>query len=151
MALQSLRDPTTDTQSQTSFGLKSSFAALVEGLIQDIKHLIAQEIQLAKHEVQQELGKARTAAISIGAGLGAAILGGLLLIFMLVHLLHALTGLPLWACYGIVGGVCVAAGVFLILKGKNTAADIHVVPPKTVQTIKENATWIKDQTQSART
>ena len=151
MALHSLQDPTTETKSQTTFVARSSFAMLLEGLIHDIKNLIAQEIRLAKHEVLHELGKARTAAVSIGAGIGVAILGGLLLILMLVHLLQALTALPLWACYGIVGGLCVAGGIAFIAKGKSMAADIHVVPPKTVQTIKENATWIKDHTQSLRT
>ncbi|MGH7231110.1 MAG: phage holin family protein [Nitrospiraceae bacterium] len=148
MALHSLHDPTTETRSHARFRLTPSFAALLEGLLHDIKNLVAQEIRLAKHEVQHELGKARRAAISVGAGIGIAVVGAVLLILMLVHLVQALTGLPLWGCYGIVGGLCLAAGVALLAKGRRTAADIHVVPSKTVQTMKEHATWIKDQTQS---
>ena len=150
MALHSLQDPTTDTKSGTRYGPASSFASLIDGLIHDIKNLMAQEIRLAKHEIQEELGKARTATVSFGAGIGVAVVGALLLILMLVHLLQALTALPLWACYGIVGGVCLAAALALLVKGKKTVADIHVVPPKTVQTMKEHATWIKDHTQSRR-
>ena len=151
MALHSLQDPTTDTRSPMGFGTKSRFASLIEELIGDIKNLITQEIRLAKHEVQYELGKVKTAAVSIGAGIGVAVVGGLLLILMLVHLLQALTELPLWACYGIVGGLSLAVGVGLLVKGKNMVADIHIVPPKTVQSIKENVTWIKEQTESLKT
>jgi putative superfamily III holin-X len=148
MALQSVKDPTTESKTGSRFGAKPSFASLLHGLVQDLKNLIAQEIRLARHEFQHEVQKVKTAALSMSAGIALATVGGLLLILMLVHLLQALTGLPLWACYGIVGGIFVGGGVFMLMKGKNTASDIHVVPPKTVQTMKENMTWIKDQTQS---
>jgi hypothetical protein len=44
------------------------------------------------------------AVMSLGIGNGLAAIGGWLLILMPLHLVHALTALPLWARYGIVGG-----------------------------------------------
>lgn len=82
--------------------------------------------------------------LSLGIGIGVAALGGLLLILMLVHLLHALAGLPLWACDGIVGGLLAISGAVLLLIGKNTIARIDVVPPQTMETMKENVRWIKE-------
>lgn len=127
---------------------KPTFASLIDGLINDFKTLIRQEIQLARDEVRTELGKARSAMLSLAVGLGLTIIGGLLLIIMLVWIVEALTHLPLWACYGIVGGAFAIAGLILMLRGKRQAEAFHFVPPRTLETIKENATWIKEQATS---
>jgi hypothetical protein len=132
-------------------GRKPGFAALLDALFRDATTLVRQELRLAAHELQQELGKTGTAVRAFSVGIALAALGGLLLILMLVHLLQALTGLPLWACYGIIGGLCAAGGIVMLLKGKRTVSDVHMVPRKTVETIKENATWLKERIPSSKT
>jgi hypothetical protein len=134
--------------SKQSFAGKSSFASLLEGLIRDTKTLIAQEIKLAKDEIWVELGKIKTAVLSVALGIGLATVGGLLLIAMAVHLLQAVSQLPLWACYGIVGGVLAGSAAMLLFKAKANMSDVHLAPQKTVETMKENATWIKEQVAS---
>ena len=123
-----------------------SLASLLGGLITNAKDLLLQEVTLAKLEMQEELQKTKTAALSFAIGAGVAVAGGLLLLLMLVHLLVAFTTLPLWGCYGILGGVLLVIGLIFLATGKQTAAQIEVVPPKTVETLKENAQWIKEQT-----
>lgn len=127
-----------------------SLASLLGSIINDAKDLMVQEFTMAKLEVENELRKTKTAAISFGIGAGVTAVGGLLLILMLVHLLRALTDIPLWGCYGIVGGVLLVIGIVLLVMGKQTAEKIDVVPPQTVETLKENAKWIKEQTTSNR-
>ena len=127
---------------------RGSISSLIVGLIEDFKLLMAQEVRLAKHEIQEEMAKARAAAVSAGIGMGCLALGGLMLIIMLVHLLHALTPLPLWTCYGIVGGGLLGAGALLLRKSKGRASDLSLVPRRTIQTMKENATWMKEQAKS---
>lgn len=122
-----------------------TLAQLLTGLMNDAKELLRQELALAKHEVRVELRKTMLAVMSLSIGAGIAAIGGLLLILMLVHLLHALTALPLWACYGIVGGLFAVVGVVLLVIGKNKLARIHLVPQETVETMKENVQWIKEQ------
>ena len=73
-----------------------TLAQLVHGLVSDAKLLMRQELALAKHEIQGEVGKTKTALVSLGVGIGITAVGGLLLIVMLVHLLNALTEWPLW-------------------------------------------------------
>jgi hypothetical protein len=128
---------------------RSSITALLEGLLADMKALAIQEFRLATHEVQAELGKAGSAASSLAIGIGLAALGGLLLVLMVVHMI-AEAGLPLWASYGLVGLVLGGSGLALLIKAKHKAADIHVVPLRTVQTMKENVSWIKEEATSAR-
>jgi hypothetical protein len=79
-----------------------------------------------------------------------SLIGGVLLILMVVHLTGA-AGLPLWASFGLVGALLVGASVYLLMRAKKTATDIHVVPLRTVQTMKENMSWIKEEVTSART
>jgi Putative Actinobacterial Holin-X, holin superfamily III len=122
-----------------------TLAQLLIGLMHDAQQLLRQEVALAKHEIRVELRKILGAGISLGLGIGIAAIGGLLLILMLVHLLHALTALPLWVCYGIVGGLCAAGGIVLLVLGKQKLADVHLAPQETVATMRENVQWIKAQ------
>jgi hypothetical protein len=122
-----------------------SLTQLLTGIVDDAKALLRQELALAKYEIREDLRKTRTAMLLLGIGVGVAAIGGLLLILMLVHLLNALTELPLWACYGIVGGVFAIVGGVLLLIGKNTIARIDVVPPHTVETMREDVQWFKEQ------
>jgi len=46
--------------------------------------------------------------------------------------------------------VLLVIGIVLLVMGKQTAEKIDVVPPQTVETLKENAKWIKEQTTSNR-
>jgi hypothetical protein len=108
---------------------------------------VKQELALARRELADELRKAKQALISLGIGVGVLAIGGLLLIFMLVHLLSSVVpAIPLWGSYGIVGGLLIAAGAALLLRAKSKAEDIHVVPERTAETMKENVKWIKNPT-----
>jgi hypothetical protein len=120
-----------------------TLAQLFIGLMHDAQTLLRQELALAKHEIRVELRKTMRAVMSLGIGIGIAAIGGLLLILMFVHLLHALTALPLWVCYGVVGGLCTAGGIVLLVLGKHKLASIHLAPQETVGTMKENVLWIK--------
>ena len=83
---------------------RASFVSLVGGIARDAKDLLLQEVALTKLAAQYELRQAKSASITLGIGIGAVALGGILLMLMLVHLLEAWTVVPLWGCYGIVGG-----------------------------------------------
>jgi Putative Actinobacterial Holin-X, holin superfamily III len=132
------------------YNSEPTLAQLVSELVNDAKLLLRQEVALAKHEIRAEVRKSKVALISLGTGVGMAALGGLLLIIMLVHLLNALSELPLWMCYGIVGGVCAIAGIALLYTGKKRMASIEMVPQQTVETMRENVRWIKEKAISDR-
>src|ERR671919_1696482 len=115
----------------SAYTSEPTLTQLLTGLMNDVKELLRQELALAKHEVRQELRQTLLVVVFLGIGVGIAAIGGLLLILMLVHLLHALTALPLWACYGIVGGLFAGGGVVLLVIGKQKLARIHLVPQET--------------------
>ena len=124
---------------------KPTLTELLTGLMNDVMTLLRQEVALAKHELRAELWNIILAVVSLGVGGGIAAIGGLLLILMLVHLLQALTELPLWACYGIVGGLFAVVGGVLLVLGKRKLARMRLVPQDTMETMKENVQWIKEQ------
>lgn len=130
---------------EPSYHSEPSLAQLLSALANDAKQLLRQELALAKHEVREEVRKTKVALMSLGLGIGLAAIGGLLLIWMLVYGLNTLTELPLWACCGIIGGFFAIVGVILLYLGKKKMAQIDVVPPLTVETMKENVQWIREK------
>jgi Putative Actinobacterial Holin-X, holin superfamily III len=124
---------------------KLTITQLLTGLMHDATALLRQEWALATHEIRAELWNIMLAVMSLGIGVGLAAIGGWLLILMLVHLLDALTALPLWACYGLVGGLFAGVGVVLLVLGKRKLARLHLVPQKTAETMQENVQWLTEQ------
>jgi uncharacterized membrane protein len=123
-----------------------SLASLVSGIVNDAQALIQQEMALARRELADELNKAKQATLSLGVGAAVAGLGGVLLALMLVYVLHEEVQMKLWLSYLIVGGVLAIAGATLLLFARAKASEISLVPKQTVETLRENVQWIKDQT-----
>jgi len=128
-----------------------SIARLISDLLADLRTLMQQQVQLFRHEIEAEVDKVKKASIWLAVG-GALIgLGGLVCIIALVHLLVAVTGLPLWACYGIVGTLLAGGGFILVKLAITLSGKVHALPVQTIQTMKEDARWIKEQLASNKT
>jgi hypothetical protein len=123
-----------------------SMASLLGGIVSDIQTLIRQEIALAKTEMMREWDKAKTAAGSMAAGAAVLALGGVLLGIAVVCVLHEVALLPWWASFLLVGGVLAVLGAVMYYTGRNKAAEVHVIPPQTAETMRENVQWIRNQT-----
>ena len=129
---------------------ETSVATLIGGIVNDAKDLLINEFTIAKLEIQQEMRKTKSAALSFAMGAGIVGIGGLFLLLMCVHGLVVLLDIPLWGSYGLVGGFLFLVGAILLARGKQTAEQIDVIPPKTASTLRDNAQWIKEQTTSGR-
>ena len=127
-----------------------SLAELLAAVVGDARDLLMQELAFARHELHVELGKAKTAIVSVGAAAAVLGIGLVLLSLMAVHALQATAEMPLWVAYGIVGGVCVLLGGILAIIGRNRVAAIDALDD-TVQTTKENVQWIKQKATSDTT
>jgi len=129
---------------------ETSVATLIGGIVNDAKDLLINEFTIAKLEIQQEMRKTKSAALAFAVGAGIVGIGGLFLVLMCVHGLVVLLDIPLWGSYGLVGGLLFLVGAILLARGKQTAEQIDVIPPKTASTLRDNAQWIKEQTTSSR-
>ncbi|HTU19226.1 MAG TPA: phage holin family protein [Gemmataceae bacterium] len=118
-----------------------SMTHLMSGILTDVQQLIAQQMHLLRLEIREDLDKARTGAIFLGAGLGVTAVGGLLLCVMLPLLLTWLTGWPEWVCFCIFGIVFLFVGggaSYAAMKKFQSAASL----PETTATLKENVTCL---------
>lgn len=120
-----------------------SLGELFASLARDTSNLVRQEVQLAKTEMTQKVtGLGRDAGM-IGAGGAVAYAGLLTLIAAIVLGLGEL--IPYWLSALIVGLVVVAIGYFLIQRGRNGLSQADLTPRQTIETLKEDTEWAKDQ------
>jgi hypothetical protein len=126
----------------------ASVSTLVGGIIEDAQQLIRQEVMLARREIQEEVAKAKGAAAALALGAAVLFFGGMLLCFMLVYLVTWATNdwIPLWGSFAIFGGCFAGLGAALLYNARARASDIHLVPRRTVETMRENVQWIRNQT-----
>jgi len=113
--------------------------SLVSGILHDLQELLEQQLALFRHEVAADVKRTKEAALSLVLGLTIGFVGVGLLCFMLVYLLQwAAPSLPLWGCFGIVGGVFTLVGGALTLLGKNQFESFNPLPDESAQALKEN-------------
>jgi hypothetical protein len=128
----------TDLQTESEV----SVTQLVSGIITDAEKLIKQQLALLRHEVKVDLQKTKEAALSMIGGSVIALVGGILLSFMLVELLSwAAPGLPVWGCYAIVGAPITVLGGALFFAGMQKVRSINPLPDQSIQAFKETIQW----------
>jgi Putative Actinobacterial Holin-X, holin superfamily III len=122
-----------------------SLGQMFADLSRETRTLIQQEIQLAKTELTEKASRmTKGAAFIVGGGLLAY--AGLLAIVAAVVLLLIALGLPAWAG-ALLGGLVVAgAGYLLIRVGLAALRPQDLAPRQTIETLKEDAQWLKSQT-----
>jgi hypothetical protein len=127
-----------DEVSETSVG------ELIGNISDDLSRLFRQEVELAKAELKQEASKAGKAAGMLGgagfAGYLAVVLLSFALVFGLANVMDA--G---WAAL-IVAVLWAIVGAVLYAGGRKKLKDVDPMPRRTVDTIKEDAQWMKNPT-----
>jgi hypothetical protein len=120
-----------------------SLSSLLSGILDDAQKLIEHQFSLLKHDVQQDIARVKDTWILLGLGLGLLSAAGLLLLFMVVHLLEWLTrpNLEWWACYALVGGAVALVGGVVFYRAKQKLQTLNVIPEQTTQGLKENLQW----------
>ncbi|NJN18788.1 MAG: phage holin family protein [Oscillochloris sp.] len=127
-----------------------SIAQLINNLIVDGQTLIRREFDLAKAEILGEVNKARQSVILLGAGAALAAIGGLFLLAMVAELLVAV-GLDRWLSYLIVGGVLAIVGGIILYSGIRQVQRVDPVPHETIDSVRKDVEWLKEQSPSDRT
>jgi hypothetical protein len=116
---------------------------LFTSLTSDLTTLVRKEIDLARTETMEKVtGVTRNVVMIVAGGL-VAYAGLIALIMAAIFLLNH--SLSLWVSALIVGIVVVIIGVILLMAGKNSLSNMTVVPEKTVESMKENTEWAKEQ------
>ncbi len=121
-----------------------SLGELFSELSQETTTLIRQEVNLAKTEMSQKASRVGKDVGFMAAG-GAVAYAGLLAILAGVIALLGLV-IPLWLSALLVGLVVAGLGYFLVRRGLDALKREDLAPRQTIETLKEDKEWAKDQT-----
>jgi len=133
-----------DVQSTGPEGL----GTLISGLIKDIQDLVRGEITLARTELKEEASAMSRALMLLAVG---ALIGLIALAFIA---LTASAVLDMWMTTWIAVGVvaltlAILAGIFA-LTGKSKLSASKLKPQQTLDSLKEDQEWAKQQMKSVR-
>ena len=120
-----------------------SLGQLLTELTGDMSTLVRQELEIAKTETMQKVSGATRSVIMMVAGGLLAYAGLIALVIAAAIALGSL--MPYWLSSLIVGLVVVAIGAVLIISGRSRLTNISLVPQNTVETLKQDARWAKEQ------
>jgi uncharacterized membrane protein YqjE len=121
-----------------------SIGDITGDLLENAQELFRDEIRLAKVEIREDLKTAGRAAAILVTGILMALFAFGMLLFTATWALDTL--LPLWAAAGIVTVVVAVLAAVLITVGRSRVSEVNPKPERTVESMKENVQWIKQQT-----
>jgi Putative Actinobacterial Holin-X, holin superfamily III len=112
-------------------------------LASDMANLVRQEVALAKVEITQKTKV-------VGRNVGYLVVGGAVAYAALLAIIAAIIMLlakvvPHWGAALIVGAIVGGIGWLLIGKAMMALQQADLTPRETVETLKEDATWMKQQ------
>ena len=114
-------------------------------LSRDFRTLVQQELQLARLELTEKAAKMRRGLVfMIGGGLLAY--GGFLAVIAGIVLGLIAAGLPPWLGAFLAGVVLAGLGYVFIQSGLTSLRPKELTPHQTIDTIKEDAQWLRTQT-----
>jgi hypothetical protein len=121
-----------------------SLGQLFGDLSRQLSTLVRQEIDLARTETTQRVTAVTRDAALIGAGAALGYAGLLFLLAALVALFIQ-AGLDAWLAALLVGAATLAVGGALAWRGREGLRTTSVVPERTIETLKDDAEWAKEQ------
>src|SRR5579872_7626779 len=121
-----------------------SLGRLVSGLGHDVGLLVRQEVELAKAEIKDQVGRTLRDAIGMGVGGVLAALGGVCFLAAAILGLIAL-GVVAWLAALIIGVVLMLAGYVVFRAGRSAMGHDGIAPRRTARTLRDDVSWAKEQ------
>jgi hypothetical protein len=123
-----------------------SLGELFAELSEKTSSLVNKEIQLARHEMTRSATTLARNSVRIVIGGLAAYMGAIVALIGIAWLLVDF-GLQPWLGFLLVGALTIAIGSLLAWSAVQSLKKVSVVPERTVETIKQDVEWAKEQTQ----
>jgi xanthine/uracil permease len=121
-----------------------SLGELFSELAQETSTLVRQEVNLAKVEMSHKASRAGKQVGVLAAGGAVAYAGLLAILAALITLLDNV--MPLWLSALLVGIVVAVVGYLLVRRALDALKREDFAPRETMETLKEDQQWAKDQT-----
>lgn len=120
-----------------------SVPEVLQDIVGNIQEIIRSEFSLAKIEIKQEAAQAKGPVMMwlIGGTLGLYALG----VLLITAVFGMATVMPIWIAALIVGAVLSVVSITLLSTAANRLKQVHKVPERTIESLKENVQWAKEQ------
>jgi hypothetical protein len=123
-----------------------SLGELFADLARDTGTLVRQEVALARTELTQKATQVGKNVGFLVAG-GAVAYAGFLLILAAIAVGLGQLGVPWWLAALLVGAIVAIVGAVLVQRGLAALRRESLAPERTLETLKEDVAWAKEQTQ----
>jgi len=123
-----------------------SIGELFGDLARDTGTLVRQEVALARTEITHTAARAGRDIGVLAIG-GAVAYAGFLALVAAAIIGLAAAGLAWWLAALIVGVIIAGIGAVLVQRGLGALRQEHLVPRQTIETLKDDVEWAKEQVQ----
>jgi uncharacterized membrane protein YqjE len=127
---------------------QEGIAPLISDLLKDFQDLVRGEFKLAKVELKESASSAARGVGMIAGGAVVGVVGFIILMLGVAYLLDK--WMPMWVAAGIVGIVLLAIGAILALSGKSALSAQNFTPDQTIDSLKEDQSWAKQEINSVK-
>lgn len=122
-----------------------SIGELFGDLTQQTRDLISEEIALAKAEIREKVSRVMRSGIWFGVA-GVMAFSGLLMLLATAVLGLVALGLQPWLSALIVALVLLGIAFVALQSGRSLLSQDSLAPKQTIDSLKENAAWIRSHT-----
>ncbi|MFL5762225.1 MAG: phage holin family protein [Thermomicrobiales bacterium] len=130
------------TDSQESIG------SLISGLLRDLQDMVRGEISLARAEVRDDLSTASKGLTSLAAAALVGVTGFIFLMLGVTYLLNQYW--RMWIAAGAVGLALLVIAAIAAAIGKSKLSATSLKPAQTIDSLKEDREWAKQQVSSVK-
>jgi len=132
----------------TSSGNNESVGSIISGLIKDLQDLVRGELRLAQAEIKDD-------ASAMGKGIGYLLAGGLIGLVALTFVGFTAAELldqrmRTWIAFAIVAAAFALIALMLAMSGKRMLSAHSLKPEETIDSLKEDSQWAKQQINSVK-
>jgi uncharacterized membrane protein YqjE len=121
---------------------------LISGLLQDLQEMVRGEITLARAEVRDDVSTASKGLASLA---GASLVGVTGFIFLMLGVTYLLNQyMRMWIAAGAVGLALLVIAAIVASIGKSKLSATSLKPDQTIDSLKEDREWAKQQASSVK-
>jgi hypothetical protein len=121
-------------------------ADVLKDIVANLQEIVRSEVRLAKAEFREDTGKLMKASAMLVAG---AVLAIYALFFVFQSAVYGLaTVMSPWLAALLVGVALAAVAAVMVSTGRGRLRGVSPKPERTIDTMKENVEWMKNQTRS---
>ena len=129
-------------------GSAEGIGSMLGGLLKDLQDLVRGEVALAKAEIKEDVSTAGKGVAALATAAFVGLTGFIFLMLGLTYLLNI--WMRMWIAAAIVGAVLILIAAVLGMSGKNKLSGASLKPDQTIDSLKENQQWAKEQISSVK-